>query len=222
MYTMKHMKLYLTSRILIVFSIFFLSLSASCQQQTPRTPSDFSFLKEGDILFQDSQSRQGAAIKLATHSEWTHVGMLIKHKGRLYVLEGVQPVKFTPIEQWIKHGAGNYYEVKRLKDKKLSEDQLKKMRVVGAKMLDKNYDIYFNWADNQIYCSELVWKVYRRGAGVEICPTRKLASFDLNDPLVKMIMKERYGNKIPYDEVVVAPSDLYESKILESVIIPTE
>jgi hypothetical protein len=30
-------------------------------------------------------------------------------------------------------------------------------------------------------------------------------------------MKERYGNKIPYNEAVVAPSQLYESEMVETI-----
>jgi hypothetical protein len=30
-------------------------------------------------------------------------------------------------------------------------------------------------------------------------------------------MKERYGNKIPYNEAVVAPSQLFESEMVETI-----
>lgn len=37
---------------------------------------DISKLKEGDIIFQETKSEQGTAIKLATNSRYTHVGIL--------------------------------------------------------------------------------------------------------------------------------------------------
>jgi len=178
----------------------------------PQTQKD---LKPGDILFQDSFSRQSQAIKLATHSEFSHVGILFKKDGKLQVLEGVQPVKYTPLDQWIRHGKNNSYKVKRLKDRTLSSTELAKMQRYGEQLLNKDYDIFFNWSNDQIYCSELVWKIYKEGAGIELCPTKKLKSFDLDHAIVKTIMKERYGNNVPYEEPVVAPSDLYDSSLLE-------
>ncbi len=173
-------------------------------------------LKPGDIVFQDSYSRQSQAIKLATHSQFSHVGIVFKKDGKLQVLEGVQPVKYTPLDQWIRHGKNNSYEVKRLKGRTLSSTELAKMQRYGEQLLNKNYDIFFNWSNEEIYCSELVWKIYKEGAGIELCPTKKLKSFDLDHAIVKTIMKERYGNNVPYEEPVVAPSDLYESTFLVS------
>ena len=56
--------------------------------------------REGDIVFQTSRSNQSAAITAATKSSITHVGILIKHQGRLQVLEAVQPVKITDFNHW--------------------------------------------------------------------------------------------------------------------------
>ena len=58
--------------------------------------------REGDIVFQTSGSGQSLAIQLATHSPYSHCGILIEKNGQLLVFEAVQPVKFTPIDQWIK------------------------------------------------------------------------------------------------------------------------
>jgi len=44
-----------------------------------------------------------------------------------------------------------------------------------------------------------------------------LKSFNLENPTVKGVMKKRYGNKIPYDELVVSPEDLFSSKKLNIV-----
>ena len=87
----------------------------------------------------------------------------------------------------------------------------------GEKQLNKEYDLYFEWSDSKMYCSELVWKIYKKGAGIEISPLRKLKSFKLDNPAVRRILQQRYGNKIPYDENVVAPSQLAESDKLITV-----
>ncbi len=36
------------------------------------------------------------------------------------------------------------------------------------KVLGKPYDIYFEWDDRAIYCSEIVWKAYQHALGIEL------------------------------------------------------
>ena len=42
------------------------------------------------------------------------------------------------------------------------------MKKIGDSYKGKNYDIYFNWNDDELYCSELIWKIYEQGAGLKI------------------------------------------------------
>jgi hypothetical protein len=135
------------------------------------------------------------------------------------VYEAVQPVKITPIEDWITHGRDSKYVVKRLKKSgtQLTEQQLAAMKQHGSTMLNKNYDIYFEWSDSDIYCSELVWKIYKNGANIELCNTKELKDFNLTNPIVQRIMYQRYGSQIPLHEKVVAPSQLHDSELLETV-----
>jgi len=130
-------------------------------------------------------------------------------------------VKITPLEDWITHGRESKYVVKRLKNSevKLTVKQLDAMKKYGSDMLNKNYDIYFDWSDSEIYCSELVWKIYKNGANIELCKTKELREFNLENPLVQNIMKQRYGTNIPYHEKVVAPSQLHDSEKLETILI---
>jgi hypothetical protein len=53
-----------------------------------------------------------------------------------------------------------------LSDRKLYDgvfyyDALKKMKEAGKLYEGKPYDLYFEWNDEIIYCSELVWKIYK-------------------------------------------------------------
>ena len=175
--------------------------------------------KNGDIIFQTSQSKQCEAVKIATNSRFSHCGIIFIENGKTYVYEAVQPVKMTLLEDWINQGKGAKYAVKRLKnsDKILTKEVLQKMKTYAKSMNNKDYDLYFEWSDEKIYCSELVCKIYKKGANIELCSTKKLKDFNLDNPIVKNIMKERYGNKIPYNEAVVAPSQLYESNLVETI-----
>ncbi|AFM12532.1 YiiX family permuted papain-like enzyme [Turneriella parva] len=178
-------------------------------------------VKNGDVIFQTTASSQSKAIQLATHSRYSHVGIVYFEKGRAMVLEAVQPVRVTPLKKFLARSVGGHYAVKRLKnaDAVLTPAILKKMQSVGRNYIGKNYDWAFGWSDDRIYCSELVWKIYQQGAGIELAATKKLREFDLSHPAVKAKLKERYGSRVPLDEPVVAPSQLYESGLLENIFV---
>lgn len=180
-----------------------------------KSSSTVSYL-EGDIIFQSSQSDQCKAVKLATHSEYSHVGMITFVDKKPFVLEAVEPVRVTPLSTWIAHGIGGKYTVMRLKDRttEILDAEIDSAKTIAKTMLGRHYDIYFNWGDDQLYCSELVWKIYQRGYGIELCALRKMKDFDLSSPEVKAIMKQRYGKNPPLEEEVVAPSDLLNSELL--------
>ena len=121
----------------------------------------------GDIIFQTSRSSQSLVIQKATHSPYSHMGMIVNKNGQLWVLEAIQPVKYTPLKQWINRGLNQAYIVKRYTPLLTSKQQ--QLLVTHAeRFLGKPYDIYFGWDDHAIYCSEIVWKAYRSALGVEL------------------------------------------------------
>jgi len=175
---------------------------------------------DGDLIFQTSESKQCEAVRIATNSKFSHCGIIFFVNGGQFVLEAVQPVKITPLEEWISHGKEHKYVVKRLKNAEttLTDETLDKMKTYGKQLLGKEYDAYFEWTDNRIYCSELIWKIYKNGAGIELSKLKQLKDFNLADERVQKVLKERYGNDVPLEEKVVAPSDLVDSGLLKTVI----
>jgi len=128
-------------------------------------------------------------------------------------------LKKTPLDKWIARGQNGHFVIKRLKNAEqvLTNDALAKMKQVGQEFSGKNYDLTFEWSDNKIYCSELIWKVYQRATGVEIGKLEKLKDFDLTDEAVKSKMKERYGNNLPLNEVVISPKSIFDSELLMTI-----
>lgn len=176
-------------------------------------------LRDGDLIFQTSLSSQSKAIQSATHSKYSHCGLIYKEGKNCFVFEAIQPVKLTPLDKWVARGRDGHYVVKRLKnaDQILTPQVLKKMKAVGNQLKGKDYDIYFGWSDDRIYCSELIWKVYQRATSIEIGKLERLKDFDLSSKALKLKMKERYGNNIPEDEKVISPVSIFESELLETV-----
>lgn len=176
-------------------------------------------IQNGDIIFQTSLSDQSKAIQLATRSPYSHCGIIYKEGDRYFVYEAIQPVKTTPLEKWIARGKDGHYVIKRLKNAEeiLTPTVLQKMKKAGQKFNGKNYDLYFEWSDERIYCSELIWKIYKETTGLEIGKLEKLQDFDLSYGPVKAKMKERYGKNIPLQETVISPASMFHSELLKTV-----
>ncbi len=177
-------------------------------------------LKEGDIVFQDLPCSQSQAIKLATHSQFSHVGIILFKRNKPYVYEGVGPVKFTGLKDWIEQGEGSHFVARRLKNgiKVLTPEVLKKMETTAAGFKGKAYDWIFEWSDDKIYCSELVWKIYQRSTGLEVGKLQTLREFDFSKPEVQAQLKEKYGDQIPWNEKVISPERMFKSDLLMTVV----
>ncbi len=188
-------------------------LLAGCSPRGEYEPRD------GDIVFQTSRSAQSLAIQLATKSPYSHMGIVYVRDGKRFVFEAVQPVELTPLDDWIERGEGRHVVVKRLRDAdaRLTVDALRKMRAVGEQLAGRDYDPYFEWSDERVYCSELVWKVFERGAGIELGELQTIADFDLSNPAVQAKVRERYGDHVPLDEVVISPAAIFAAPDLETV-----
>lgn len=177
-------------------------------------------LREGDLIFHTSQSAQSRAIQLATHSAWSHCGIVYKEGASWQVFEAVQPVKLTPLADWVARGQGGHFVTKRLRDAAtaLTPDALTQLKAAGKSMLGRDYDLTFGWSDDRIYCSELIWKVYEQGLGRKVGQLQQLRDFDLSNPAVQAKLTERYGNDLPLDETVISPVSIFNSLELVTVL----
>ena len=177
-------------------------------------------LRDGDIIFHTSRSAQSLAIQKATHSKYSHMGIIFFKAGNPYVYEAIKTVQYTPLKEWISRGDDGRYVVKRLRDadKFLTPEAVSKLRKAATVFQGKPYDLTFEWSDKRIYCSELVWKIYDRALGLRLGALQKLREFDRSDPVVKAKMKERYGRAFPMDEDVISPGEIFSSKELITVV----
>lgn len=168
-------------------------------------------LHDGDIIFHTSRSVQSAAIQKATGSKYSHMGIIFFRGRKPYVFEAARSVQYTPLKEWVARGEGGHYVVKRLRiaDATLTPDAVTRLRQTATKYQGKPYDLTFEWSDARIYCSELVWKVFENGLGLRIGRLQKLSDFDLSDPMVKALLRERYGKAVPLEETVISPGEMF-------------
>ena len=170
------------------------------------------------MILQTNTSGQGLAIQLATNSKYTHIGVLFKENNEWMVYEAVQPVQKVTLSEFILRGENSQYTILRLKNDSLVklDHVTQKMKNYLLKQIDKDYDWVFNWSEEEMYCSELVYKAYLN-AGIKISDTKLLKDYKLSHPIVQAQLKERYGNNIPLNDTMVAPSDIAEDHRLKVV-----
>ena len=86
----------------------------------------------------------------------------------------------------------------------------------AQKHVGKNYDGKFQWSDQRLYCSELVWKIYKECTDIELCKVKQVKDYNLDHPKVKKLIEQRFGsaNRLNKEEKLVAPSDIFNSKLL--------
>jgi hypothetical protein len=177
-------------------------------------------LHEGDLIFHTSKSAQSQAIQLATHSPYSHCGIVFKEAGNWLVYEAIQPVQYTPLVKWIARGEGQHFVTKRLRmpGGTLTLGEVRRLADAGRPLLDHKYDVYFGWSDDRVYCSELIWKVFDRGLGRQVGKLQQLRDFDLSHPAVQAKLRERYGDNPPLSEPVISPVSIFNSPELVTVL----
>ena len=162
---------------------------------------DVADLQEGDVVFIESQSSQSPYIKVGTMSKWTHCGVVVNTPQGMKVLEASKTVRLTPFAKFIGPAKNENWTVKRPK--------LKLTKPISySKYLGMPYDLEFKFNNGKMYCSELVWLVYK-DQEIELCKPRKVSSFIFTRiPKVRNLMQKR---GITMEQQAVAPVDLYKA-----------
>ena len=162
--------------------------------------------KSGDIIFQKSLSPQSAALREATGSEWTHVGILVKKDSKWYVSEEIGPAVMTPLQTFINRGKDKAYRVYRWKffDAETQSEAL----LLAMKKYNKPYDIFFEWSDDREYCSEFVHKVMLEVTGKQIGKIQAMKELKTDGPYVHALVEQRYtkiGKTLDPNEPIISP-----------------
>lgn len=167
-------------------------------------------VREGDVIFQTSQSQQSPLIQIATRSKISHCGIIVMRNGKPYVLETLKTLVVTPLDKFIARGEGKRYWLKR-SDKE-------NIKIKYNSYLGKPYDLAFKFDNGKFYCSELIYDIYKNQLGIELCKPKKVSDYLILGtdqlPQIEKAMKKRGITKEQY---AVAPVDIFESDYLEDV-----
>jgi hypothetical protein len=192
-------------------SLLSLSLLAHTAVAAPRSLE--GQLKTGDLVFHTSRSQQSAAIRAATNSPLSHVGLVEVTPKGVFVVEAVQPVQRVPFAKWKARGAGGRILV--LRPEQLPEAERMAALAEARRHLGKPYDWRFGWGDEALYCSELARKAYSAAAGVDYGKMERLGALDVKK--LGPALRQRYGGKVPLDLELITPASLAADERLSVV-----
>lgn len=180
-------------------------------------------LKDGDLVFIKSQSNQSRLLKLTTGSDWTHVGMAFKREAGWEIIEAIQPVKWTSLYSFVRRSRELAVIVKR----PTFAFDADKVRMYAEEKLSLDYDLIFAWDQDRWYCSELVWKAFKKTSGEEIGKLEKIGDLqNIDAPVIRAEAKKRFASYgIAYDHEtwkespVITPVQMLNAQNLEHVKI---
>ena len=177
----------------ILLIIIVVLLSASC-----RRGGDLTALQEGDILFIETESFQSKYIKWGLLSIWSHCGIAVDTPEGIQIMEADTTVRILPVERFVGKSIGGKYIIKR-------PEQRLTQPINKNKWLGRWYDLKFSFDNEEVYCSELVWLIYK-DQGIELCKPIKIKEHIMvSVPFIQQALKER---GISPEQEAVAPCDL--------------
>lgn len=162
-------------------------------------------LAEGDLIFIQSQTEQAAAIAESTGSQWTHVGIIVKKSGEWHVAEAVGPLEVNSLRSFIARSKDRKHRVMRFK---YFTQKMVPQLYVQLYKYNQPYDIFFEWSDDRIYCSELTYKVFKAVTGHPIGKLQRTGDLKLDGPYTKRLIEERLtaiGKELNLEEPILTP-----------------
>jgi hypothetical protein len=208
---------------ILIVIIFLLS---SCT--TSLEDGDFE-LKEGDLLFQDSDCGPFCeAIEKVTFgykgAKFSHIGMLIKDKDGLKVMEAISAgVVLTPIDSFLNRSFDQEKNPKVMVGRLKPRNQVLIPRAIDFvyRKMTKEYDDLFDMENDKYYCSELIYDAFK-SANNNI-PIFALKPMTFKDPETNLTFPiwEKYfedlNSPIPEGALGINPGGISPSKFIEIV-----
>lgn len=171
--------------------------------------------KEGDFVFQSlPRGDLVDAIEGTTNSLYSHVGVVIQKDGEWFVREAIGNVHDTPLTAWQARGRMQQaFDAFRLKAE--FQKFVPVLVKESAAFLGRPYDFKYAMDDENIYCSELLYKAMLKGTGIRLGKLQKLG--ELNWKPYRQTIEEYEGGEPPLERQMITPKGLSEAPELEQV-----
>ena len=159
-------------------------------------------------------------IEGATQSPYSHCGMVAFENNTWVVYEAIGPVQRTPFDAFIAQGRGHYFDAFRLQD--AFQPAIPAIITAMQPYLGRDYDIEYQFDDDEIYCSELIYIAWQEAMATEIAegtvqPLGQVVTLgDLHwQPFEAFI--RTIDPSLPLDRAMITPRDLAAAQQLKLV-----
>ncbi|OZI52655.1 YiiX/YebB-like N1pC/P60 family cysteine hydrolase [Bordetella genomosp. 4] len=155
----------------------------------PAYAHDFTEWRTGDLVFQDSAGPQSAAIRIATKSRYTHMGIVRLTPSGPVVIEAARTVSETPLAKFLARGQQGQYAVYRLNT--ATPESIQTALAEASRYTGRPYDIFFRLEPDAIYCSELPYYAFK-AAGITLGKTERFGTLAVDNPAVRTLFLARW------------------------------
>ena len=165
----------------------------------------------GDVVLQQINGKLGQLVQRVTQSNLDHCGIVVVNSDdSIDILEAISFVQRTPIAEWIERGTDGRFVVLRPND--TLAEKVQDIIREAERFLGRSYDVQFDMSDEQMYCSELVWKAYLRGAGAKLAEPVTLEELRFLPSLPQILWATQGAS--PFGKHLITPVALSRSKHL--------
>jgi hypothetical protein len=171
--------------------------------------------REGDVIFQSlPRAPLTNAIEGATHSPWSHCGIVAKdERGNWVVYEALGNVDRVPLRQFLFRSRNEQYAVYRWKPE--VEQYIPAMLDHVRSCVGRPYDYRYRLDDDAIYCSELIYKACLAATGQPPGKLVKLGDLDWRE--YRQLIEQLEGGPVPVERQMITPRDLANAEQMELV-----
>ncbi|GAB4176946.1 MAG: hypothetical protein Kow00108_12390 [Calditrichia bacterium] len=145
----------------ILFPI--IAMVLACQEKPKQT---FSWIKEGDIVFQIRPEKRYRIMSFITPATYNHCGIIVMSDDQPSILSAETTVKQMPLMEWIKLGEDSKFLILRPVEK--LQESMKNIIRAAKSYKGRPYDYSYEWDERKIYNTELIQKAFYKGAGVHL------------------------------------------------------
>ena len=171
-------------------------------------------LQDGDILFQSlPHSPLVDSIEGCTGSPYSHCGIAHRSGAVWSVIEAIGPVREIPLEQWVRQSRDGHFTAYRLREP--YRPWIAQMIAATRPYFGRPYDIAYQFDDEKIYCSELIFKAFRAATGEDLGRVQQLGELDWKPR--QAVIEKINGGPVPLDRRMITPRALSEASQLERV-----
>ncbi len=181
-------------------------ISCSSQPSGNKIKVDATGLRNGDLIFREGPSFNSKVVKSMSDSQFSHVGMIYRSKGKWMVVHAVPDeseshetdyVKCEPIESFLdptKAKSAKFMRVKCNNQQALNAVRYAISKANDKTLFDNDYDLNDT---TRLYCTELVCQAYKH-QGIDLVPKiNKISVFGKEKEVIFPVdlLKSKYNAK---------------------------